>query len=228
MPRIIAGTLGGRPLTGTVGKGTRPTSDRVREAVFSRLDGWDAITGARVLDLFAGTGALAVEALSRGAASALLVEAHAASARQLQRSVKDLGLSAQIEVRVGKAEQVATSVSAAVLPAAAPSAAAPSAAPSDTTAPAAAAPAGGAFDLVFIDPPYEYPTDAVEALLATLLPALSADAVVVVERSSRSRPISWPEGYADDGTKSYGETVVQYGGPASAASSDITTDSTTD
>ena len=73
MPRIIAGALGGRTVPGPPGKGTRPTSDRVREALFSRLDGWDAVAGARVLDLYAGTGALALEALSRGAEHAVLV-----------------------------------------------------------------------------------------------------------------------------------------------------------
>ena len=70
MPRIISGTLGGRTIPGPPGKGTRPTSDRVREALFSRLDGWDALADARVLDLYAGTGALALESLSRGAAHA--------------------------------------------------------------------------------------------------------------------------------------------------------------
>jgi 16S rRNA (guanine966-N2)-methyltransferase len=73
MPRIISGTLGGRTIPGPPGKGTRPTSDRVREALFSRLDGWDAVAGARVLDLYAGTGALAFEAHARGAEPAVLV-----------------------------------------------------------------------------------------------------------------------------------------------------------
>src|SRR5690625_5872828 len=74
MPRIIAGALGGRFVPGPPGRGTRPTADRVREALFSRLDGWDTLQGARVLDLFAGTGVLSFESISRGAADAVMVE----------------------------------------------------------------------------------------------------------------------------------------------------------
>lgn len=183
MPRIIAGTLGGRTIPGPPGKGTRPTSDRVREALFSRLDGWDALRGARVLDLYAGTGGLAFESLSRGAAHALLVELHPPTAKQLRRTAADLGLAAACDVRAGRAETVAAQL------------------------------AGGKFSLVFLDPPYDVSTEALEALLLALRPALSEDALVVVERSSRSRPLAWPEGWADDGTKTYGETVLQFGGP---------------
>ncbi|PWH05477.1 16S rRNA (guanine(966)-N(2))-methyltransferase RsmD [Brachybacterium endophyticum] len=188
MPRIIAGALGGRTIPGPPGKGTRPTSDRVREALFSRLQGWDAITGARVLDLYAGTGALAFEALSRGAASATLVEMHGATARQLRRTAAELGLEDRCDVRAAKAEQVAASL-------------AETAGPSDI------------FTLVFLDPPYEVATETLEQLLVTVRPALTDDALVVIERSSRSRPIEWPGGWADDGAKAYGETVLQYGGP---------------
>ncbi|WP_152352780.1 16S rRNA (guanine(966)-N(2))-methyltransferase RsmD [Brachybacterium subflavum] len=190
MPRIIAGELGGRTIPGPPGKGTRPTSDRVREALFSRLEGWDALRGARVLDLFAGTGTLAFEALSRGAESALLVEMHGPTARQLGTTAGRLGLSARCTVRTGKAEQVAAHLAE------------------------TGAPADGRFSLVMLDPPYDLPTEALEELLITLRPALTDDALVVIERSSRSRPLAWPEGWADDGTKTYGETVLQYGGPA--------------
>lgn len=191
MPRIIAGSLGGRTVPGSVGKGTRPTSDRVREAIFSRLNTWDAIDCARVLDLFAGTGALGLEALSRGASHALFSEANAASARQLQRSVRELGLTGCAEVRTARAEQVAQSL------------AGTAAEPREPVR----------YSLVFLDPPYDYATSALEDLLTALDPALTDDAVVVIERSSRTAPITWPAGFADDGTKSYGETVVQYGGP---------------
>ncbi|MCG7308534.1 16S rRNA (guanine(966)-N(2))-methyltransferase RsmD [Brachybacterium sp. ACRRE] len=190
MPRIIAGELGGRTIPGPPGKGTRPTSDRVREALFSRLEGWDALRGARVLDLFAGTGALAFEALSRGAESALMVEMHGPTARQLGTTAGRLGLSARCTVRTGKAEQVAAQLAEAGVP------------------------ADGGFSLVMLDPPYDLPTEALEQLLRVLRPALAEDALVVIERSSRSRPLSWPEDWADDGTKTYGETVLQYGGPA--------------
>jgi len=189
MPRIIAGTLGGRTIPGPPGKGTRPTSDRVREALFSRLEGWDAVAGARVLDLYAGTGALALEALSRGAEHALLVEVHPATARQLRRTAAELGLADRVDVRAGKAASVAAQLA------------------TDGAARAAGA------TLVFLDPPYDVTTEALEELLLTLRPALAEDALVVVERSSRSRPLVWPEGWGDDGTKTYGETVLQFGGP---------------
>ncbi|GAB4095886.1 16S rRNA (guanine(966)-N(2))-methyltransferase RsmD [Brachybacterium horti] len=189
MPRIVSGSLGGRTIPGIVSKGTRPTSDRVREALFSRLDGWDALAGARVLDLYAGTGALAFESLSRGAAHALLVELHAPSARSLGAAARELGLADRCTVRAGRAETVAAQL-------------------------AAEAGSREPWTLVFLDPPYDAPTDTLETLLVTLRPALADDALVVIERSSRTRPITWPEGWADDGTKSYGETVLQYGGPA--------------
>lgn len=91
MTRIIAGDLGGRRIA-VPPKGTRPTTDRVREAVFSRLDHADALRGARVADLFAGSGALGLEALSRGASEAVLVEAGSQAARVLQGNVAELGL----------------------------------------------------------------------------------------------------------------------------------------
>lgn len=192
MPRIIAGTLGGRTVPGTVSAGTRPTADRVREALFSRLDGWDALEGARVLDLYAGTGALALEALSRGAEHALLVETHAPTARSLRGAVRELGLAERCTVRAGKAEtvvaQLADDAERAELP----------------YLPAT---------LVFLDPPYAVDTAVLEELLTALVPLLDAEALVVLERSSRSRPVQWPEGWGDDGTRTYGETVLQFGGP---------------
>lgn len=206
MPRIIAGTLGGRPIPGPPGKGTRPTSDRVREALFSRLEGWDAIAGAHVLDLFAGTGALAFESLSRGAASAVLVEAHQATARQLRATAASLGLDERCEIRAARAEQVAQQLAGGNAGTSAPSAE-PSRAPTHVKP----------FSLVFLDPPYDLPTEALESMLVQLRPVLADDALVVIERSSRSRAIDWPDGWQDDGTKTYGETVLQYGGPATLA-----------
>ena len=92
MTRIVAGSAKGRVLA-VPAKGTRPTSERVREALFSRLDHWGALEGAHVLDLYAGTGALALEALSRGAASADLVEKSAAAARLAARNASACGAS---------------------------------------------------------------------------------------------------------------------------------------
>ena len=192
MPRIVSGTLGGRTIPGPPGKGTRPTSDKVREALFSRLEGWDALVDARVLDLYAGTGALSFEALSRGAEHALLVELHGPTAKQLRRTAADLGLAERTDIRIGRAAAVAAQL--ANQPATQPD--------------------SHAATLVFLDPPYDVTTEALEQLLLTLRPALADDAVVVIERSSRTRPVVWPEGWADDGSKGYGETVLQFGGPA--------------
>lgn len=184
MPRIVAGQLGGRTIPGPPGKGTRPTSDKVREALFNRLEGWDALVGARVLDLYAGTGGLAFEALSRGAEHALLVELHGPTAKQLRRTASDLGLTDRAEIRAGRAATIAAQL------------------------------AGHGATLVFLDPPYDVTTEALEQLLPALRPALTDDALVVIERSSRTPAVTWPEGWADDGTKGYGETVLQFGGPA--------------
>lgn len=187
MPRIIAGDLGGHPVPGPPGKGTRPTSDRVREALFSRLDGWDALEGARVLDLFAGTGALSFESLSRGAERAVMVEMHAPTARALRSTAAALGITERCQVHAGKAMHQLLNL--------------------------LEEPPAELFTLVFLDPPYEMTIEALEELLVTMRPVLADDALAVIERSSRARPLRWPDGWADDGTKKYGETVLQYGGP---------------
>lgn len=92
MTRVIAGSAGGRRLQTPPGRGTRPTSDRVREAMFSRLEHLDVLHGARVLDLYAGSGALGLEAASRAAASVLLVESDRRAAETIRRNIADLGL----------------------------------------------------------------------------------------------------------------------------------------
>ena len=101
--RIIGGKLGGRRLRGE-GKGLRPTTGRVRAAIFSILG--DSVAGAKALDLFAGTGALGIEALSRGAASADFVEADRRRAEQISRSLDDLGLREIGRVYRGRVERM--------------------------------------------------------------------------------------------------------------------------
>ena len=107
MTRVIAGTAGGRRLAVPPGTGTRPTSDRAREGLFST---WQSLLGGpldgeRVLDLYAGSGAVGLEALSRGAGHTLLVEADAKAVRTVRENVKNLGLPGA-DVRSGKAEQI--------------------------------------------------------------------------------------------------------------------------
>jgi 16S rRNA (guanine966-N2)-methyltransferase len=95
--RVVAGTHGGRRIEAPPGRGTRPTSDRVREALFSILG--DAVEGADVLDLFAGSGALGIEAMSRGAASATFVESDARAVAVIERNLAQLGLEGRVHRR---------------------------------------------------------------------------------------------------------------------------------
>ena len=180
MPRIIAGTARGRRIAAPSGEGTRPTSDRVREALFGRLEHLDALADARVLDLYAGSGALALEALSRGAASALLVEAGRRAAEVIRSNIAGLGFDAH--VRHAKIEQVL------------------------------AAGAPHTMHLVLIDPPYAVADDEITQLLATLVfrDWLEPEAVVLLERSSRSAPPVWPVGLQPLESREYGETTLWF------------------
>lgn len=188
MPRIVAGLAKGRPLA-VPGRGTRPTSDRAREALFNTLRTHLDLDGARVLDLFAGSGAVGLEALSRGAASATFVESDRAAQQVLRRNIAAVGLPGAVVERRGVADVLATG-------------------------PAGAGGADG-FDLVFADPPYALPDDEVTALLAALAGHgwLAADALVVVERSSRGPQLRWPETIALVTHRRYGEAMLWYGRP---------------
>jgi 16S rRNA (guanine966-N2)-methyltransferase len=156
--RVIAGSLRGRRLTAPAGRrSTRPTSDRVREALFSTLGD---IHGAIVLDLFAGTGALGIEALSRGAARALFVERDRAALRALRSNLSALGLGPpRAEVRAGEALAALRTARARV----------------------------ETYDLLFVDPPYARAGE-LEGALARLLPAVlgEPDGRVVVESDRRA------------------------------------------
>lgn len=180
MTRIVAGAAGGRRLRVPPGDTTRPTSDRVREAVFSALDAADAIDGARVLDLYAGSGALGLEAASRGAVAVVLVEAARVAAQTARANVAALGLPG-VRVVAERVERFLTTP-AAVL--------------------------DGGWDLVLLDPPYAVETENVDAVLAALVPLLARDATVVLERSSRSPQPRWPVGLRDVKVRRYGETIV--------------------
>ncbi|MBW8729801.1 MAG: 16S rRNA (guanine(966)-N(2))-methyltransferase RsmD [Terrabacter sp.] len=186
MTRIISGTAGGRRLQTPPGSSTRPTSDRVREALFSRLEHRGLLEGARVLDLYAGSGALGLEAASRGAAQVLLVESRKAAAKVIRANAAVIG---HPDVRV-----LADTVERAL---------------------AAGPPAGVRMDLVLVDPPYDVPEDALSAVLAALVGHqwLARDAFVVVERSSRSPQPTWPEGLELSGEKRYGETAMWFAEP---------------
>lgn len=182
MTRIIAGTSGGRRLLVPAGALTRPTSDRVREALFSRLEHQAWLDGTAVLDLFAGSGALGLEAASRGAASVVLVEQAPAALRALRANVAALGLS---DVRA-----VSGSVQGFL---------------DSTEAPL------GPFDLVLADPPYPETEPRVARVLQALADRwLSDDALVVMERSTRSPEPTWPAGLHRTDQRSYGETTLWF------------------
>jgi 16S rRNA (guanine966-N2)-methyltransferase len=182
--RIISGFADN--LTLAVPKtGTRPTSDRVREALFSSLDSRDEIAGRRVLDLYAGTGGLGLEAASRGAATVVLVEKGPAAAKVLRRNVEAVVRRAP----AGRAPRVDVVVQ-----------------------PVRSYLSGGAgpVDLVFFDPPYELTGAELAADLEALLPALAEQALVVVERASRDGEPAWPAGVTLDARRSYGDTTVWF------------------
>ncbi|MFD8822742.1 16S rRNA (guanine(966)-N(2))-methyltransferase RsmD [Streptomyces sp. NPDC059605] len=188
MTRVIAGSAGGRRLAVPPGTGTRPTSDRAREGLFST---WEALlgtlAGVRIADLYAGSGAVGLEALSRGAAHALLVEADPKAVRTVRDNVRTLGLPGA-EVRTGRAEQVAAG-------------------------PAPAEP----YDVVFLDPPYAVTDDDLGEILLTLRAQgwLTDDALVTVERSTRGGEFGWPEGFEALRARRYGEGTLWYGRAAS-------------
>lgn len=188
MSRIIAGAAGGVPLTGVPGSLTRPTTDRVKEALFSRLDAFDAIAGARVLDLYAGSGALGVESGSRGAQTVDLVESDAKASGVCQRNadlVNGILGRKTVTVHRSKVEPFLDRV-----------------------------PGTAAWDLVFLDPPYPLDEVALSAVLDKLVAHLAAGAVVVVERSSRSPEPEWPGAMARFAEKKYGETRLWFAEPS--------------
>jgi 16S rRNA (guanine966-N2)-methyltransferase len=176
--RIVAGTLGGRRIQAPPGTDTRPTSDRVREALFSALGPLDGAT--QVLDLFAGSGALALEAISRGAARAVLVEKDARAARVIQHNLEALG--------VGPEQAILRRRDA-------------------LTALRDAREAGESYDLVFLDPPYRLATGLGPELATALAPVLAPGARVVGE-SDRRTPLDLP-GLSTTFERRYGDTLLR-------------------
>jgi 16S rRNA (guanine966-N2)-methyltransferase len=216
--RVIAGEAGGRRLAVPAGRDTRPTSDRAREGLFATVTSIvGPLDGARVLDLYAGSGAVGLEALSRGAGHVLLVESGARAARVIRENIEAIGLPGA-EVITDRVERVLAR---------------------------GPGPAGGRYDVVFADPPYALPDREVTAMLSLLAggdertglaacggaaglaaggggptPAregiadrawLGPRALVIVERATRSGPVRWPEGYVPDRARRYGEATFWYG-----------------
>ncbi|GAA2147592.1 16S rRNA (guanine(966)-N(2))-methyltransferase RsmD [Nocardioides koreensis] len=187
MTRIIGGSAGGRRITTPRGASTRPTSDRVREALFSAVESWcGSLHGLRFLDLYAGSGAVGLEAWSRGAGVVTLVEQDRRTAALISSNARALGFA--------RANVLAASVAGTLRR--------PPAAP---------------YDVAFLDPPYPLADEAVADDLHALVDHawLVPGALVVVERSSRSPEPGWPGSFTGIREKRYGETVLWYGHAAS-------------
>jgi 16S rRNA (guanine966-N2)-methyltransferase len=210
MTRIIAGEAGGRRLSVPAGRDTRPTADRAREGLFATVVTIrGTLSGARVLDLYAGSGAVGLEALSRGASDVLLIESDPRAARVIRRNIET--------VRLQGARLIADRVERVL----------------------ARGPGGDQpRDVVFADPPYATPDDEVERVLTVLRGGrsrhagshhggshdegsghrnshdggwLAPAALVIVERATRAGPFAWPAGYTPERSRGYGEATLWYG-----------------
>lgn len=184
MPRIIAGTARGRRLDTPAGDATRPTADRAREAMFSALESLVLPWGVRTfLDLYAGSGAVGLEAASRGARQVVLVERETKALKALRSNAERLAL-ASVRVEAVPVERfVATAVEY------------------------------GPFDVVFADPPYDLDAGELAMVLTALVAsgALASGAVVVVERRTRDAAWQWPDGITGLRERAYGEATLWYG-----------------
>jgi 16S rRNA (guanine966-N2)-methyltransferase len=185
MTRIIAGAARGRRLAVPKGTATRPTSDRAREGLFATTTAiLGSLNGARVLDLYAGSGAVGLEALSRGAARALFVEADARAAEVIRANLAAVALPGGHVV----CDKVRRFLDRGPGP-------------------------EPAFGLVVADPPYAVPAEDVTGMLTALAVRswLAPGALVAVERATRAGPLAWPDGYRADRSRQYGEATFWYG-----------------
>ncbi|WP_308738002.1 16S rRNA (guanine(966)-N(2))-methyltransferase RsmD [Nesterenkonia sandarakina] len=193
MARIIAGTHKGRRLVAVPTDATRPTSDRVKESLFSRLEGYDALIDAVVVDLYAGSGALGFESLSRGARSLEAVDKAEAAVRTLRRNAEFFGAEAEPALRkqvtVHKADALKYLGSR----------------------------SGPPIELLFLDPPYSLGDAELLKVLGAAREQLHEAATVVIERDAGSGTPSLPEGLEIFSEKSYGSTQIFMVEPTGAA-----------
>jgi 16S rRNA (guanine966-N2)-methyltransferase len=180
--RIIGGSAGGRRLSTPRGAATRPTSDRVREALFSAIEAWcGSLSELRFLDLYAGSGAVGLEAWSRGAGVVTLVEQDRRTAALIATNARTIGFA--------RADVIGATVATTLRK-----------------------PPSAPYDVAFLDPPYPLTEAELAADLAALVDHgwLVPGSLVVVERSSRSPEPGWPEGFAEVRSRRYGETTLWY------------------
>ncbi len=221
--RVIAGEAGGRRLTVPSGRSTRPTSDRAREGLFATVTSiLGPLAGARVLDLYAGSGAVGLEALSRGAEHVLLVESSARAADVIRQNIAAIGLPGatviadRVERVLARGPEPRSEPGPVPAPVPSP---VPGPAPGPKSSPEPGRPPGR-YDVVFADPPYAAPDEEMTRVLSLLADSgwLAAGALVVVERATRSGPVCWPEGFVPDRARRYGEATFWYGlGPEAPA-----------
>lgn len=178
--RVIAGIAKGHRLVAPEGRVVRPTAGRAKEALFSAL--MPRLRGASVADLFAGSGALGIEALSRGAAAVTFVERAPAALVALRDNLAHTGLDAGATV----VERDVLAALRAGLP-------------------------GAPFDIALLDPPYDLPRPALDAILAALVPQLRPGAVVSVELGRGADPPAWPAGIVAGRSRRYGDTMLHEG-----------------
>ena len=211
MTRIVGGRWGGRRLVTPTGDTTRPTSEKVRAALASSLTAAGGLEGARVLDLYAGSGALGLELVSRGASSAVLVEQDRAALVALRANVTALGSASVRDKSAVRAASTLGNTSNADAPTLTviPGDVAAFAARASGLVPAVSSP----FDVVLADPPYDLAGEALLAVFLGLHTAglLAPHADLVVERSRRAGEPAWPEPLAGVRVKKYGDTLLCYG-----------------
>lgn len=190
MSRIIAGSRGGQRIAMPTGDRARPTTERVREALFSAIAAWagtaavpveKSLEGLAFCDLYAGSGAVGLEAASRGASRVLLVERDPRTAQLSRRNAEALGLA--VEIVVSPVEQVLRKSPA------------------------------RPFDVVFADPPYELDSSTVNGQIERLVSNawVGDGSLIVLERSRRSPQPMWPDVAAKRWTRAYGETILAFG-----------------
>ena len=211
MARVIAGEAGGRRLAVPDGRATRPTSDRAREGLFGTVTSIvGPLTGTRVLDLYAGSGAVGLEALSRGASRVLLVESGARATAVIRQNIEAIGLPGatliadRVERVLARGPQQATR---------APQQAVRGPEQATRGLERVPAPDGGQYDVAFADPPYAMADAEISRVLSLLADEgwLARDALVIVERATRSGPVRWPDGFVPDRARKYGEATFWYG-----------------
>jgi len=186
--RIIGGESRGRRLKAPRGRSVRPTSDRTREALFNMLA--DRVAGSRFLDLFAGVGAVGLEALSRGAERVVMVEASERAARAIEDNAGAVGVRERMTLIRGKAVPAVRGLAA----------------------------AGAKFDVVFMDPPYRDRKALEQALAEVARPEgiLTPDAVVVLEHSAHAAPPADAGILVAERSRRFGEGALTFFRPRSA------------